>query len=138
MAIEVTDTGITITGEHIALHQGVALAHALALEVNTGMRASRGRSAMQAANAVTGRLDRVGLNEWLAGRTRSRIPVLTAGTKRGALVGLTTYLMIVWGWEPLPSTTKALGKDADKILRRARAIRAVVVADGGDGEDGEA
>lgn len=125
MAIEATGGGIMITGEHIGLHRELSTAHALALEVNTTMRHSRG-SVMVAANRITGQLDtdRVNAAAKAAG-VRYRIPrdFGTKRTKRGALVDLVTYLMIVWGWEPLPSMVKALDKDAESTMKRARAIR---------------
>ena len=127
MAIETNEAGTVITGEHVELYRAAVVANALALEITTTMRAGGRRSYMQAANGITSALDREGLNARLTGHTRYRVPRLSAGTKRGALIGLATYLMIVWGWEPLPTVVKAMGDDAEPTMRRARAIRDVVL-----------
>lgn len=130
MAVESNAGGIMITGEHVHMHQHVVTAHALALELNTTMRASRRGSVMLAANRITSTLDADAVNAAIAGLTRYRVPadLGTHRTKRGALADLVTFLMITWGWEPLPSVRKALGKDADKIVRRAESIRLAVLA----------
>ena len=50
MAVESTAGGIVVTGEHINLFGARACLGALSMEINTGMRMSRGRSAFDAAN----------------------------------------------------------------------------------------
>lgn len=91
MAIEHTPgVGTMITGPHIELFRLMALASALALEINTGMKMGHGRSPMTIAKEITGSPKR---------------------TKRGVLVDLVAYTTQAFpGYEPVATVTKALDK----------------------------
>jgi hypothetical protein len=52
MAIENHSAGITITGEHIQLFHLMRVQAGLALEINTGMKLSGGRSTMKLAKGL--------------------------------------------------------------------------------------
>ncbi len=115
MAIETDNGGIMVTGEHIEMMREVTVASGLALEVNTGMVASRGVSMMLAANRITSAVDMT----WCSG------PVLgTKRTKKGALVDLALYLMVMRQWTPMPSVARALGGDdvVAKLTKKAHKI----------------
>jgi hypothetical protein len=128
MAVQKTAGGTLITGEHIHLHREAGIAIYLALEVNTGLRHSRG-SVMLAANSVSERLDLADMRE--AGLDVPAGRLGTKRTKRGALADITVYLSVVWGWEPTDSVRKALGADLSaqcerKAARITRAIAPVI------------
>lgn len=87
MAVEKHDGGFTVTGPDVHTFHLLRLAHAVALEVNTGMKMSAG-SALQAVNRVTGK---------------------TARTKRAALADLVAHIKDQRpDYEPSPSIVKAL------------------------------
>lgn len=89
MAIEKTDGGgFVVTGRHIELYRLKTIQSALALEINTGMKMSRGGSVMKAAAATAGSSKR---------------------TKRGVLADLVAYTEKEFpGAAILPSAKKAL------------------------------
>lgn len=89
MAIEKTEGGVLITGPHIHYARFVTVAAGLALEINTGMKVSHGRSLIQVANNVTG------------GTKRTKI-----GALQDLHDALTQHLP---SYKPLPSVVKALG-----------------------------
>lgn len=90
MAIEHTEgVGTTSTGEHIQLYNLMALASALAIEINTGMTMSKG-STMNRAKVITGSPRR---------------------TKRGVLADLVAYTTARFPYyRPVATVTKALGE----------------------------
>jgi hypothetical protein len=89
MGIEHTEgVGTMVTGEHIELFRLMALASALALEVNTGMKMSHGRSPMTVAKEVTGSAKR---------------------SKRGVLADLVAHTTAKFPmYRPVATVTKAL------------------------------
>ncbi len=91
MAIEIHDGGLTLTGEHLNLFALISLAHGLALEINTGMKMSRGGSPMLAAKAQCGS---------------------HKNTKKGVLRDYVAWLSASTSpaWEPSPSIVKAMAK----------------------------
>lgn len=92
-----------ITGrKQIAVAQLLALASALALEINTGMKMSRGRSPLKIAQST----------EVTIGDTER--PLTTKRTKTGALADVVDVLRQVMpeGWQPGPSVRRALGTEA--------------------------
>jgi len=123
MAIEQTPGGTVFTGAHIHLRNEAALVAALALEVNTGMRHSRG-STMVRANALSERLDlpamRADGHDVPAGRLGM------CRTKKGALADVTVYMLAVWGWKPSDSVRRALGEKVTAQCERkaARIVKA--------------
>jgi len=61
MAVEITESGMLITGEHIEVYRWLAIRRMLKLEIETGMVMSRGRSplaAVKAAGITTARTKR--------------------------------------------------------------------------------
>jgi hypothetical protein len=94
MAVENNGGTITITGEHIQVFHLLRTAHALALEINTGMSMGR-RSTMTVAAMYCGSTKR---------------------TKKGVLRDYVAFLTeklphtAEGPWQPGPSITKALGK----------------------------
>lgn len=90
MAIEVSDSGTLITGEHVHLFNHMRLASALGLEVNTGMKVSSRGSAMQSAARVCGSTKR---------------------TKKGVLKDYVAWMQATYpDYNPAPSIVKALAK----------------------------
>lgn len=89
MAVEVhEDGGMTITGEHIATYRHVAIATMLALEINTGMKATRLGSPMMTAKGLCGSVKR---------------------TKRAVLGDYVKWLQATYPqYSPAPSVVKAL------------------------------
>lgn len=95
MAVESTEGGITITGEHIQAFQLTRVAYALAIEVNTGLKVGRGGSLMTLAASYCGSSKRT-----KRGVLKDYVAFLTASlpqTARGP-------------WQPSPSIRKALGQ----------------------------
>lgn len=87
MAIEVGEGGTVITGEHIHLFNHLRIASALGLEINTGMKMSRG-STMQVAAGVCGSKRR---------------------TKKGVLKDYVAWMSATYpNYTPAPSVVKAL------------------------------
>jgi hypothetical protein len=95
MAVEQTDGGMVVTGEHIAVFQLLRVGHALALEINTGMKVAGGRSVMQLAAGYCGSTKR---------------------TKKGVLRDYIAFLAenlphtADGAYQPSPSIQRALGK----------------------------
>lgn len=54
MAIEVSESGTMITGEHIEMFRVLHVMHGLALEINTGMKLSARGSVMLVAREMCG------------------------------------------------------------------------------------
>lgn len=133
MAVEETGAGVMITGEHIQLYVAMSTCSALALEVNTGLRHPRG-SVMEAANAISARLDTEKIRAAVAEAGIRNLSVPTLGlkrTKRGALADLVLFLMVAWAWEPSATATRALGEEMTRtVTRKAERIIAVVRPEG--------
>lgn len=90
MAITGDDGGITITGEHIELFHLMRVASALGLEINTGLKMSRGGSTMSVAAQLCGSTKR---------------------TKKGVLADLVKFTGERFPeYKPAPSVLRALGK----------------------------
>lgn len=90
MAIEVSEGGTLITGEHVKMFQHLRIASALGLEINTGLKMSRGGSMMQLAAKVCGSPKR---------------------TKKGVLADYVKWMGETYpDYRPAPSVLKALGK----------------------------
>ena len=95
MAVEHSDSGTTITGEHIEVFQLLRVAHALAMEINTGMKMSSAGSVMQLAASYCGSAKR---------------------TKKAVLRDYAAWLSEVLPhtpdgpWQPSPSIAKAIAK----------------------------
>jgi len=88
MAIESRNGGISITGEKdVLFFRHMTLARGLAMEITTGMKMSRGVSAVKIAQQD--------------GLTTKR-------TKKGALQDVVNYLRETRGYEPTGSVLKAL------------------------------
>jgi hypothetical protein len=80
----------TITGDSITLYRHMAIASALGLEVNTGMKMSHGRSTMQVAAGVCGSTKR---------------------TKKGVLADYVAWMKTTYpAYTPAPSIVRALAK----------------------------
>lgn len=89
MAVEVSDGGMSITGEHIPLFRCMAVASALALEVNTGMKMSSKGSTMSVAKSLCGSAKR---------------------TKRAVLKDYVKWMRATYpDYRPAPSVVKAIG-----------------------------
>jgi hypothetical protein len=94
MAVEKTDGGLLITGESIPVFQLLRVAHALSLEINTGMKFPGG-SAMMLAASYCGSVKR---------------------TKKGVLRDYVAFLKesmphtAEGPWQPSNSITKAMEK----------------------------
>lgn len=91
MAIEVTESGsMMITGEHVEVYRLLAIQSMLALEINTGMKMSRGGSPMAVANSITGSTKR---------------------NKKAALVALVDHTEALTGIECTnPTVLRAIGR----------------------------
>lgn len=90
MAIEHSNSGTLITGEHIELFNLMRAASALGLEINTGMKMSRGVNSREVANRLSGS---------------------TAKTKRKALADLVAFTTAKFPeYKPAPSVVKALAE----------------------------
>jgi hypothetical protein len=90
MAIENSDSGTMITGEHITMFMDLRIAAALALEINTGLKVGRGGSVMQHAAKKCGSSKR---------------------TKKGVLADYVAWMKATYPqYEASPSVVKAMGK----------------------------
>jgi hypothetical protein len=62
MTVKITDAGTMITGPDIEIFRVRVIARGLALEINTGMKMSRGVNTVALVNKITGRNDRRKIN----------------------------------------------------------------------------
>ena len=133
MAIEKTESGVMITGEHIGMYQAVTVCGALALDINTRLTIGRG-SAMQAANRISATLDVEKVRAAITAAGVKNLSVPTLGlkrTKRGALADLALFLILAWNWEPSASVKRALGEEMTRnVTRKAERIIKVIRPEG--------